>query len=172
MTTAVAEEVPVRLEVRPRKWSSFNAFICSGLVLPICLYILIGENNPPIEVILSCVFLIFALSRVLLFSARDLFKRTPVITINQHGIEDLRFGHGLIEWADITSIAVLEVGKNKYLSIEVIDPKKYLVRLSTVDRFFASRNRFWGGSEVCISSQGLSHSVDEIHNFIFDNYSG
>jgi hypothetical protein len=101
---------------------------------------------------------------------KQLFKRGPQVVIDERGIEDRRAKLGLIEWIDVTSLTVGEIHAQKFLSIEVSNPQKYLERLSNAGRIAAQANRALGFSEITIGFSGLSHSADEVMRFIRDNF--
>lgn len=103
---------------------------------------------------------------------RQLFRAGPQLVIDERGLEDRRSKLGRIDWADIVLLSVVEVRGQKFLSIQVVEPKKYLDRLSTPGRISAQANRSFGFSEISIGFSGLSHSAVEVLNFIQEHYAG
>jgi hypothetical protein len=101
---------------------------------------------------------------------RQLLRAGPQVVIDERGLEDRRSKLGLVDWADVLSLSVGEIRKQKFLCIEVVDPKKYLDRLSTAGRLAAQANRALGFSEITIGFSGLSHSTDEVMKFIRENH--
>ena len=55
----------------------------------------------------------------------------PVLTMNEDGIWDRRLGVGLILWSDIEEVQIENrYGANNFVCIRVVDPEKYVSRLS------------------------------------------
>jgi hypothetical protein len=101
---------------------------------------------------------------------KQFFKSGPQVVIDGRGIQDRRSNLGLIEWADMESLAAVELHSQKFLSVEVSDLNKYLKRLSGAGRIAAQANRALGFSEITIGFSGLSHSTDEVMHFIRENF--
>lgn len=112
--------------------------------------------------------LFFSLGFIVL--PRQLFRAGPQVVVDERGLEDRRSKLGLVDWSDVVSVTVGAVRKQKFLCIEVTDPKKYLDRLSSAGRVAAQANRSLGFSEITIGFSGLSHSTEEVMRFIHDNH--
>ncbi len=101
---------------------------------------------------------------------RQLFRKGPQFVVDERGLEDRRSRLGLVEWVDILSLSVGEVRQQRFLCLHVVDPEKYLGRLSKAGRIAARANVSLGFSEITIAFSGLSRSTDDVCRFIRDNY--
>jgi hypothetical protein len=101
---------------------------------------------------------------------KQLVKSGPQFVIDGRGIEERRSNLGLIEWADIESLAIVELHSQKFLSVQVRDLKKYLDRIGDAGKIASQANRAMGFSEITIGFDGLSHSTDEVMGFIRENF--
>lgn len=113
---------------------------------------------------------VFFFSIGFLVFPRQLLSEDSQVVIDEHGIEDRRSKFGLVEWSDIVSIGIGEIDKQKFLCLKVIDPSKYLDRVSGVGKFAAKANRALGFSEITVSFTGLSYSAEMAMKFCTDNY--
>jgi hypothetical protein len=90
--------------------------------------------------------------------------------IDEHGLEDRRSKFGLIEWADILSLSIGTVHSQRFLCIDVVDPEKYLSRLSKTGRAVAQANKGLGFPEISLGFSGLTKTTDEVFEFIQEHY--
>ena len=99
-----------------------------------------------------------------------LFKAGTQVIINEHGIEDKRWDFGLIAWSDVVLLSIGRMSGQRFLCIEVVDEKKYLGRLPTFDKVATQATCALGFPKITIGFTGLSHSADEVLNFIREHY--
>ena len=109
-------------------------------------------------------------SLCLLASLRQFMRKGPVFIIDKNGIEDRRSRLGLIEWADINSISINFMGRQKFLCVEVAVPEKYLGRLPAMGRRVAKANRALGMPEIALSFGGLTHTINDAWTFLNEHY--
>jgi len=100
------------------------------------------------------------------------FDTKPGLIINSTGITDNSSGvsAGLILWHEITGISVKEMHSQKFLTIEVTDPQKYIARGNFIKRMFNAANLKFYGSPIQISSTSLKTDFNSLVDIIFENY--
>lgn len=97
------------------------------------------------------------------------FRTSPVVVINEDGIEDRRGKLGVIRWEDIRSLSIGSVSSTKFLCVEVADPEKYWSRLPRWHRSLAPVNEALLGSRaLTIGFAGLSPGLDEVWVYLQD----
>ena len=104
----------------------------------------------------------FGLGAVLL--GRKLFDRAPGLIINSQGIFDNSSGiaTGLIPWEQIIRISVHRVQSQRFLTIEVRDPRPYLKQGNFLKRLARKANNRYFASPVQISATSLDTDFDEL----------
>jgi hypothetical protein len=90
---------------------------------------------------------------------------TAAITIDDQGIHS-NSKLGLIVWEDIVSCRVDAIHSNRFLSIFVRDPEKYLARLPALQRKSAITQRYLGLSEITLNFISLSPGLDEACQYL------
>ena len=96
----------------------------------------------------------------------DLLHPATKVIINDDGIEDRRWRVGVVPWEEITEIDLRRIGSAKFLCIEVLDPGKYVGRMSGIHRFCVWANGLLGFPPITITFTGLSPSIDEAWKYI------
>lgn len=91
----------------------------------------------------------------------NLFRRGPVVTIDDDGIHDGR-AFGTIPWDEIVHLRIGEVQSQYFLCVEVRDPSSYLARLPLHKRLLAQGNPAMGFPPITIGFSGLSPGLDEV----------
>jgi hypothetical protein len=98
--------------------------------------------------------------------ARELFRRGPVIVVDELSITDHRSGDGPIFWDQIQSVWIGVVRSQKFLCIELKDPALFVSRWSVRKRAAAKANEALGFPPVKIGFAGLSPGLAEVTNVI------
>ncbi len=105
---------------------------------------------------------------LVLFFSRVLqhgFKRIKISVI---GVEDLSWGIGAIEWQDIVSVELLRFHKESFISVQVVDPQKYLSRLSKSQKRLLKLNALLGVEGLFINAGNLKISPEEVLRILKD----
>ena len=100
------------------------------------------------------------------------FDTKPGLIINSKGITDYASGvsAGLILWHEIAGMSVKEMHRQKFLTIEVTDPQKYVVRGNFIKRMLNAANLKFYGSPIQISSNSLKTDFDTLVEVIVENH--
>ena len=106
----------------------------------------------------------FSLCGIKIF--HGMFDSSDILIINMEGIEDFRTGIGLIVWQDITSVSVMIVGTNKFLSLGLYEEDKYLKRINPLKRMIIGSNKNLGLNSVSPSFVGLTPDIEKAAEFI------
>ena len=93
-----------------------------------------------------------------------LFDSVPGLIVDSKGIFDNSSGisAGLIPWSDITGFSVNSIQRQRFLSIEVRNPDKYIQRASGLKRLLVSLNARYFGGPIHISSNSLKIPFDQL----------
>lgn len=101
--------------------------------------------------------------------APKLFDNKPGLVVSAEGITDncSGFTFGLIPWADIEDINVLEMGKQKLIMILVSDPDEYINRQSnSIMKKMAKMNNSSYGTPISITANTLQYDVEELYSLL------
>lgn len=85
------------------------------------------------------------------------FSTSPGLIIDAEGLVDNASGvaAGRIPWSDIKKIGISTSEKQRFLTIEVRDPQKYVRRARLVKRWFLTQNMTYFGSPIHIPADTL-----------------
>lgn len=105
-----------------------------------------------------------------LIAAVKLCDRRPGLVLDEAGLIDNSSGisAGRILWSDVKGFDVKAVKKQRFLTIEVHDPNKYVERASFWMRPWVRLNAKYFGSPVQISSNALKIDFDTLVQAITD----
>ncbi len=97
-------------------------------------------------------------------TVRKLFDARPGLLVDAEGIVDNSSGGaaGRIPWSEITAISTSFLVGQRYVNVHVIDPERFLVRGTRVQRFFRRRNMAMIGTPISISPNGLAVNFDAL----------
>jgi hypothetical protein len=104
---------------------------------------------------------------------RKLIDSNPGIIIDQHGIIDNSSGvsNGIIAWSEIEGIKTTQVHNQKFMLLMVTHPE---ARIESQPGSFKKRmmkiNYRMYGTPICISSNSLQCSFDELYKTITASY--
>jgi hypothetical protein len=104
------------------------------------------------------------------FAAYKMLDGKPGLVIDGQGIIDNSSGvaAGRIAWNDITGFRVTEVTGQRFLTIDVLDPDKYLAQCTSLARMMNVASAKMTGSPVNISASTLKVSLDELERLLSD----
>jgi len=105
-----------------------------------------------------------------IFEIYQLFKFGPLVIINENGFEDRRTKFGVIPWSDISEISLLAIEKRRFLCLHVKDKEKYRDKLSAIGKKLLAINEAMGIPGLAIRFVGLSETIDDVHDYILDNF--
>jgi hypothetical protein len=96
------------------------------------------------------------------------FDSAPGLIIDDQGIVDNSSGvsGGRIPWSEIKGVHVTTVQMQRFLTIEVRDPEKYIQRASFLKRQLVRLNARHFGGPIQISANTLKINFDELLNIV------
>lgn len=103
---------------------------------------------------------------------KKFFDNSPGVIISSKGILDNSSGisAGLISWEEVVGISEYQVQKQKFVSIHVKDPEKYVNNGNALKRMANRANIKMCGTPLNISANNLKISYDELLETITDYY--
>ena len=112
----------------------------------------------------------FGLCAVVL--AVKLFDPRPGLVIDDAGLIDNASGlsAGRIPWSDIKGFAVQTVKHQRFLTVEVHDPDKFVQRAPAWQRSLVAFNAKYYGSPIQISAVGLKIDFDSLVKAITESH--
>jgi hypothetical protein len=122
-----------------------------------------GRHHPLlVGGIASAGFTLCALSGMYVF--RKLLDGRPGLVIDAEGIIDnaSAVSAGRVPWQDIVRVEVASVGSQRFLTVLVADPRKYVGRGGRLHRWVNAANATMTGSPINISSGALRIEFDEL----------
>jgi hypothetical protein len=107
-----------------------------------------------------------------LHAAFKLFDRSPGLVIDDQGIIDNSSGlaAGRILWSEIKGIQVTRVHGQRFLTIDVQAPEKYVDRFSYLRRKFVRLNATYFGGPIHIPATTLKLGFDELVDIVRENF--
>ena len=103
-----------------------------------------------------------------IYGIRKITQKRIGLTIDETGITDnsSAVSLGLIEWQDIKSVRTAKIMSTKFLLIDTVRPKKYLVRCNEMKLRLVKANMEMYGTPISISSNTLKISFNELENML------
>lgn len=103
------------------------------------------------------------------------FDSRPGLIIDPEGLVDnsSAVAAGRIFWAEITGLKVSSVAGQRFLTITVVDPQKYVARGGVFKRMLNAANTKMTGSPINLSSNALRLKFEELVRLLteaFDQY--
>jgi hypothetical protein len=110
-----------------------------------------------------------------LYAFFKFFDSAPGLIIDAHGIVDNSSGvsAGRIPWSDIQGFRTMTVQRQRFLTIDVKDPDKYIQRAPFLKRQLVGLNAKYFGGPIQISANTLKINFDELFkvaNDFFEKY--
>ena len=99
-----------------------------------------------------------------IYGCIKVFDGRPGLIIDDQGIVDNSnaVSAGRIFWDEIIGLRVSEIAGQRFLTIEVTDPQKYVERCGFILRMLNAANTKMVGSPINISSNSLKVNFDEL----------
>jgi len=90
--------------------------------------------------------------------------RSPGLVLDRDGIIDNSTGvaAGRVRWQEITDIRFRMMGRQRFVTIDVVDPRRFVERGGAVRRLMTRLNTTTLGSPINIATDGLAISPDEL----------
>lgn len=128
-------------------------------------------NNPMLFCVLGIVLILF-FGLVSLFGLKKLFDKSPGLVINYEGILDNSSGVsvGVIPWLEVSGIGEYQVQKQKFISVLLYDPNKYVNKGSFLKRMANRANKKMCGTPINISTNSLKICYEELLEVIQEYY--
>ena len=95
----------------------------------------------------------------------QLFQRGPIFLVDEVGIHD-QLGFGVIPWEDILVLWIGSMRSERFLCVEVREPKQYVSRLPFLKRWFARANTATGFPPMTIGFSGISPGLDKVWRYL------
>ena len=145
------------------------------LVILAGAFVWVGINMLESEMIFYKVVGLFSImffGYAALSSLLKIFDTSPGLIIDEHGIYDNSSGNkaGMIPWNDISGISSSSAGMQKYITINVFQPERYIRKMNFPKNIFATLNNVFFESPIHISSSTLQISFDELTQLINESY--
>jgi len=106
------------------------------------------------------------------FCARKLLDNKPGIVFDERGLFDNSsfVAAGQILWADIETVSVLQLHRQKFVVLQVKNPQQYFDRQASAfkQKVMAMNHKLYG-TPLHISANGLQTSFDQLFVLINDN---
>jgi len=99
-----------------------------------------------------------------LIGIKKLLSKSPGLILNSDGVVDCSSGisHGMIPWAEVVAVSEYKVQRQKFVSIHVKDPEKYVDSGNIFKRMANKANLKMCGTPINISANALQISYDEL----------
>jgi hypothetical protein len=100
---------------------------------------------------------------------KKLFDTRPGLIVNEEGITDNAsgFSFGLIPWADIEDIYVIEIGRQKLIMVLVNNPDDYINRQTNpIMKKLAAMNYRSYKTPVSITANTLQYDLEELYGLL------
>jgi hypothetical protein len=99
-----------------------------------------------------------------IYGCIKIFDRRPGLIIDAEGIVDnsSAVSVGRILWGDVVGLKVSSISGQRFLTIEVVDPQKYVERGGAFKRRLNAAGAKMTGSPINISSNTLGLKLDEL----------
>jgi len=93
-----------------------------------------------------------------------MWDRRPGLVLDRDGIIDNSTGvaAGRVRWEEITDIRFRMMGRQRFVTIDVVDPRRFVERGGAVRRLMTRLNTTALGSPINIATDGLAISPDEL----------
>ena len=90
--------------------------------------------------------------------------RAPRFILDRDGIIDNSTGvaAGRVRWEEITDIRFRMLGRQRFVTFDVVDPRRFVERGGAVRRLMTRLNTTTLGSPINIATDGLAISPDEL----------
>ncbi len=99
-----------------------------------------------------------------IYGCVKIFDSKPGLIIDQEGIIDSSSAAavGRVPWSEITGVTISEISGQKFLTIHVTDPEKYMERGGAMTKRMHRMNLKMTGSPINLSSNALGIDFNEL----------
>ena len=103
-----------------------------------------------------------------IFAFKKLFDTSPGLILNRQGLTDnsSAIPAGFVPWSEVSRIEKYQVGKQKFISVIVDSPEKYMGAGNVLQRKARQANLKMCGTPISISSNALKIKFDALHEMI------
>jgi hypothetical protein len=157
-----------RLVIPVAKGSLARFFAISLAGIAGFAYLLFGRTAGPAPLgpalrALSAVGILFCAFSGL-FAARRLFDPTPGLVLDAEGLIDNSsvIGAGRVRWDEITEIRVTKSGPQRFLTVVVEDPRKFIDRGGSLRRKVYEANYRKAGTPVNVTARTLAIPFEDL----------
>ncbi|HYJ33601.1 MAG TPA: STM3941 family protein [Candidatus Binatia bacterium] len=168
MSGGTATGAPDRLEIPMAKGTLVRFFLTSLLAVAGCIAMLLLTQNRPslthsIFRVVAFVGIVF-FGVTALYAGKRLFDPTPGLILDPEGLVDHSnaVGAGRVRWAEIREIRVTQSVRQRFLTVIVDDPERFLRRGNAMTRKVAAANHRLAGSPINITARTLAIPFDEL----------
>lgn len=161
-------EEPERLVVPVAKGTLTRFFVTSLLGIASCLLMLTVNRGHPTALhsvmrVIGAVGIVFC-ALTALYAARRLFDPTPGLVLDAEGLADHSnyIAAGRVRWDEIKEIRVTRAAGQRFLTVMVDDPRKFIERGSFLRRKVAEANFRKAGSPINVTARTLRIPFDEL----------
>ena len=109
--------------------------------------------------------LVFFGAGLIIIPIQAVRQRGAVLTFSPTGVEDRRFGLGLVPWDEVVHVQVQSVRDQRFLCLYLRDEAPYLARMSWYKRMLATANRNMGFPLVSIGFIGLHGRIEDAERY-------
>jgi len=103
-----------------------------------------------------------------IFGVRKLFDSSPGLVLNRQGLTDNSSGIsvGFVPWSEVSRIEEFQIQKQKFISIFVANPGKYMDLGNVLQRKARRANLKMCGTPISISSKALKIRHNELQSVL------
>lgn len=146
------------MECHPSKWKLLGLFGLTCVMVAVCYYC---TTLPNLKALIAGWLGLALFSVGLVGFPIAFFRKGAQVVINDEGIEDRRLKLGVIPWEDIDSLSLGKMKSTRFLCVWLVEPERYLARMSRWQRMMAIANEKLGFSAITISFSGLSPGINQ-----------
>ena len=103
-----------------------------------------------------------------IFAIKKLFDTSPGLVLNRQGLTDnsSAISVGFVPWSEVSRIEEHQIQKQKFISIFVDNPDKYMNAGNVLQRKARQANLKMCGTPISISSNALKIKYDDLYSVI------
>ncbi len=157
-----------RVSIPVAKGGLLRFFVTSLLGIAGCVFtlsVIRGQESLFVSAfrVFAAVGIVFC-SLTALFAGRRLFDRTPGLVLDAEGLVDHSnaLGAGRVRWDEIREIRVTRSGAQRFLTVVVDDPRKFIDRGSRLRRKATEANHRKAGSPVNVTARTLGIAFEDL----------
>ena len=90
------------------------------------------------------------------------FRRGPQLIVSDEGLDDRRFGAGVVPWREIAALCIRATRSQRFLCVDVVDEAALLARVPRMRRWLVAGNSLIDFPRWTISFADLTPGLDEV----------